>query len=149
MENKKTEVGFILEGIKTEQFALIDKNHTDNIDSELATELQFMLDHINHKVGVFLDFQFKQKNNVFIKLIISCHFGIDNKSWTSFIDTENNRVIIPKGFLAHLAMITTGTSRGILFAKTEGTVFSKYMIPTLNVQEMIPEDGIFEITQTK
>lgn len=148
MENKKIEVGFILEGIKIEQFAVIQEHHKDTLESELATELQFMIDHLNKKVGVFLHFQFKQNNNVFIKLIISCHFGIDDKAWATFNDTENNRVIIPKGFLAHLAMITTGTSRGILFAKTEGTIFSKYMIPTLNVQEMIPEDGIFEITQT-
>jgi hypothetical protein len=55
-------------------------------------------------------------------------------------------LIVPKGFLAHLAMITTGTSRGVLFAKTEATPFSKFIIPTLNVSEMIYEDAIFDIS---
>ena len=54
-------------------------------------------------------------------------------------------MIVPKGFLAHLAMITTGTSRGVLFAKTEATPFSKFIVPTLNVEEMIKKDAIFDI----
>ncbi len=54
-------------------------------------------------------------------------------------------MVVSKGFLAHLAMITTGTARGVLFAKTEATQFSKFIIPTLNVAEMIKEDASFDL----
>jgi hypothetical protein len=47
--------------------------------------------------------------------------------------------------MAHLAMITTSTCRGVLFAKTEGTEFYKFIIPTLNVTGMINEDAEFEV----
>jgi hypothetical protein len=44
-------------------------------------------------------------------------------------------------------MLTTGTSRGVLFAKTEATQFSKFIVPTLNVTEMIKEDASFDIAE--
>lgn len=148
MENKVINIGFILEAIKIEQFAVLHEKHNENSDSTLAASVQFMVDHLNRKVGVFLQFQFIQNEEIFIKLVTSCHFGFNEETWAQYYKIEQNQVIVPKEVLAHLTMITTGTSRGILFAKTEASIFSKYMIPTLNVQEMIPEDGIFEITQT-
>jgi hypothetical protein len=42
-------------------------------------------------------------------------------------------------------MISTGTSRGVLFAKTEATQFSKYIIPSINMAEMIKEDASFDM----
>ena len=76
---------------------------------------------------------------------VSCHFKIEDASWNSFI--KKNKLIVPKQFLAHLAMLTTGTSRGVLFAKTEATQFSKFIVPTLNVTEMIKEDASFDILE--
>jgi hypothetical protein len=42
-------------------------------------------------------------------------------------------------------MITVGTTRGVLYAKTENSPYSKYIVPTINVAEMIEKDAIFEI----
>jgi hypothetical protein len=52
---------------------------------------------------------------------------------------------IPKGFLAHLAMISVGTARGILHCKTENTIFNNFVLPLVNVASMIPEDEQFEL----
>jgi hypothetical protein len=86
---------------------------------------------------------------VFLKIQVSCHFTIEENSWTSFIQNENKKLVVPKEFLAHLAMITTGTTRGVLFAKTEATPFSKFIVPTLNVAEMIKEDASFDMVFEK
>jgi hypothetical protein len=40
-------------------------------------------------------------------------------------------------------MITVGTARGVLHAKTEGTTLNKFFIPTVNVVEMVTDDGAF------
>ncbi len=143
MENKQ--VGFALKGIKTEQFAIFEENYAPKKETVLGTELQFKLDQANKQIAVFLGFEFFQGKKVFIKIQVSCHFKIEESSWESFI--QNNKLIVPKDFLAHLAMITTGTSRGVLFAKTEGTQFSKFLVPTLNVAEMIQEDASFDIAE--
>lgn len=145
MKKENTQVGFALKGIKTEQFAIFEENYIPKKETGLGTELQFKLDQTNKQVAVFLGFEFVQGKKVFLKIQVSCHFKIEESSWQSFI--QNNKLIVPKGFLAHLAMITTGTSRGVLFAKTEGTQFSKFIVPTLNVAEMIQEDASFNIAE--
>ena len=141
MEN--TQVGFALKGIKTEQFAIFEENYSPKKETSLGTELQFKLDQNNKQIAVFLGFEFLQGKKVFLKIQVSCHFKIEESSWSSLI--QENKLIVPKGFLAHLAMITTGTSRGVLFAKTEATPFSTFIVPTLNVAEMIKEDVLFDI----
>ena len=143
MKKENTQVGFALKGIKTEQFAIFEENYSPKKETSLGTELQFKLDQNNKQIAVFLGFEFLQGKKVFLKIQVSCHFKIEESSWNSLI--QENKLIVPKGFLAHLAMITTGTSRGVLFAKTEATPFSTFIVPTLNVAEMIKEDVLFVI----
>ncbi|MCB0605075.1 MAG: hypothetical protein KDC52_14170 [Ignavibacteriae bacterium] len=144
METENTSVGFALQGIKTEQFAILEENYSSKKEIGLGTGLQFRVDNQNKQIGTFLGFEFVQGKKVFLKIQVSCHFKIEETAWNSFV--QEDKLVVPKGFLAHLAMITIGTTRGVLFAKTEGTPFSKYIIPTINVAEMIKEDASFEIT---
>jgi hypothetical protein len=146
MEKETKSVGFALTGIKTEQFAIFDKNYAPKKETDLGTELQFKLDQSNKQIAVFIEFEFMQVKKIFLKIQVSCHFKINDDSWETFVNLNQGKIIIPKGFLSHIAMITTGTTRGVLFAKTEATQFSKFIIPTLNVAEMIQEDATFEIT---
>ena len=86
-----------------------------------------------------------QNKKSFIKIEVSCHFKIQDESWNNLVHVEDANLIIPKTFLSHIAMITVGTARGILFSKTEGTPFSKFIIPTVNVVAMIKKDASFEL----
>jgi hypothetical protein len=138
-------VGFLLKKIHTEQFALFEENFVENIEVNLNSQIQFKLDHTNNMVGTFVGFTFEQEKKPFLKIEISCHFKLEENSLKGFIDEKKSKTIIPKGFLAHLAMVTTGTVRGVLFAKTEGTFFNTFIIPTLNIAEMIETDGEFPI----
>ncbi|MGF1586284.1 MAG: hypothetical protein ACFCUM_13245 [Bacteroidales bacterium] len=149
MKKDNTQIGFALQGIKTEQFAIFEDNYATKKETTLGTELQFKLDQQNKKIGVFLGFEFIQGKNILLKIQVSCHFRIEENSWMNFIQKENAKLVIPKGFLAHLAMIATGTTRGVLFAKTESTPFSKFIVPTLNVEEMIKEDASFDLAIDK
>jgi hypothetical protein len=143
VKKENTEVGFVINGIKTEQFAIFEENFTSKKEACLETELQFKLDQSNKQMAVFLEFEFIQGKKVFLKVQVSCHFKIDEGYWNLFI--QENKLIVSKDFLAHLVMISIGTSRGVLFAKTEATQFSKYIIPSINVAEMIKEDASFDM----
>ena len=145
MKKDNTQVGFALQGIKTEQFAVFEENYAPKKETGLDTEFQFKFDQKNKQIGVFLGFEFIQGKKVFLKILVSCHFKTEENSWANFIQKENSKLVVPKGFLAHLAMITTGTTRGVLFAKTEATPFSKFIVPTLNEAEMIKEDASFDM----
>jgi len=52
--------------------------------------------------------------------------------------------VIPKGFLTHLTVLTIGTARGVLHTKLEKTGFEKYLLPTLNISDLIKEDMTFD-----
>jgi hypothetical protein len=145
MKQDNSQVGFALLGIKTEQFALMEDIFNPKKEVGLGTELQFKLDQTNKQISVFMGFEFMQTRKVFLKIVVSCHFKISEDSWETLLHAGENKLIVPKGFLAHLAMLTTGTSRGVLFAKTESTSFSKYIIPAINVAAMIPDDAIFDL----
>lgn len=145
MKREDLKIGFAIQDIKTEQFAVFEENYNSKKETGLVTELQFKLNQKNKQIGVFLSFEFIQNKKVFLKIIVSCHFKIDDSTWGGFMQTSIAKLIVPKEFLMHLTVITTGTTRGILFAKTESTQFSKYIIPTLNVKEMITEDASFDL----
>jgi len=144
MEKEKNEVGFSLQGIKTEQFAIFEENFVLKKEVSFGTGLEFKVDQRNKQIGVFFVVEFRQGKKVFIKISVSCHFKIKQESWDVFL-LDTNILKIEKGFLSHLAMLTIGTTRGVLFAKTEGTQFSKFIIPTINVNDIITEDAIFSL----
>jgi hypothetical protein len=143
MDNDNASIGFFLQGIKTEQFAVSEENYTQEKETELGFGLQFKLSLENQQIGVFVDFKLMQRERVFLKIQVSCHFKIEEHFWTRFI--QNNKLVVPKGLSTHLAMIATGTARGVLFAKTEAMPFSGFIIPTLNIAEIIREDVSFDV----
>lgn len=134
-------ISFQLVDITVEQYALVEANYTDKGKVELKTTLNFKLDEVNQVVGSFVTFVFEQKNKMFLLIEVGCHFNVKETAWNSF--KKENKMIIPQSFLEHITVLTVGTARGILYAKTEHSQFSKYIIPTLNVRDLIPEDGVF------
>ena len=145
MKKDNVQVGFALQGIRTEQFAIFEDNYAPSKETNLGTGVQFKIDQENKLIGVFIGFEFAQGKKVFLKIKVSCHFMVEENSWAAFIENESSKLVVPKGFLAHLAVITIGTTRGVLFAKTESTPFSKFILPTINVAEMIKEDATFDL----
>lgn len=140
---KKVEIGFKLIHIKTEQFALLEDNYTPDMPINFITSLNFKMNSKDKVIGSFVDFAFEQEKKTIIKIQVSCHFKIENNSWKDFLNDGLSTITIPKGFLSHLAMLTVGTTRGVLFAKTEGTEFSKIIIPSINVTAIVKEDAEF------
>ena len=138
-------IGFGLSGIKTEQFAIFKENYDAKKPSELVTDLAFAVSPDTKILSTIATFTFQQRKKNFIKLEVMCQFVIMDEAWDSF--TNENKVTVPKQFLDHTAMLTVGTSRGILFTKTEGTEFNRFLLPTINVSKMVKGDGVFELPE--
>ena len=144
MSSKNKGVGFALQGLKTEQFAIFPENISDTENQIVSTGLSFSINIEKRIIAVISYLEFYNEDKVFVKLVLSANFNIEEKSWESFSSTEDNKIIVPKGLLGHLSAITVSTARGVLFAKLEGTQFSKYLMPLVNVASMIKEDAVFE-----
>jgi hypothetical protein len=141
MEKKR--IDFALLALKTEQFATFEENYNKdyNKNSNLNTSLEFKVDKDSKQIGVFLTFTFEQRKKVFLRIQVSCHFGIKPESWnTCFLESK---MVFPKDFMTHIAMITTSSARGILHSKTEGTLFNQFLLPIIDTTKLVNTDVEF------
>lgn len=141
MADNNTIINFNLLKIKTDQFAVFEENFNKSEIVNLNTNLSFGLNSDDKVFLVTPKYTFEIQGKPFMTVQISCFFKIEDSTWNTF--KKKKQIVFPKDFVAHMAMITVGTSRGILHTKTEGTVFNEFILPPLNVSEMIGEDVVF------
>lgn len=141
MADNNAIINFNLLKIKTDQFAVFEENFNKSEIVNLNTNLSFGLNSDDKVFLVTPKYTFEIQGKPFMTVQISCFFKIEDSTWNSF--KKKKQIVFPKDFVAHMAMITVGTSRGILHTKTEGTVFNEFILPPLNVSEMIGEDVVF------
>ena len=138
-------LGFALTGLRTVSFAIIDTAYKKTGETNLITGLGFGLDVDDHVVTCNARFSFeKKKNQPFLLLEVQALFEIEKNDFLSKIKQDNNSYRLVKGLAIHFAVLTIGSARGVLHAKTEGTPFNEYLLPTINVNDMIQEDIIIK-----
>lgn len=143
------QINFGLVKVTTEQFAILENNFQDQGPFNLNINFRFAADKEKKIIGVFAGFSFEIEEKPFLILEAGCHFSIIPDSWSKLLDTETNVLTVPKGLIQHLSVITVGTARGILHAKTEGSAYNRFHLPTINVAQMITEDQLFEFEKDK
>jgi hypothetical protein len=149
MEKKAKSIGFSLKRVSTEQFAIIEEGFNDKGKIRVNTSFRFAADDKLKYIAVFASFVFDSDQKPFLIVEASCHFSIKDSAWNDMLIVTTRTLVVQKGFLRHLVMLTVGTSRGILHAKTEGTCFNKYVLPTINVSEIIKSDASFTFIETE
>jgi hypothetical protein len=133
-------IGFHLNKITTEQFAIIQDAFDDSFaEINMSINLKFGLDRENKVIASFVLVQFEQKDKPFLLMEIANHYKIIESAWIE-MQNSNNKLVLAKEFASHLVMLTIGTLRGALHCKTENTEFNKYILPTINVTELIKSD---------
>lgn len=140
MKSKELPLKFLLLHIQTEQFAIQEEKFKPKKEVELSSTLNFMVNPELQRIKIITQFEFIQVKNVFLKIAISCEFQMKEESWSKLLHTPSNEIIVPKDFLMHLSVISVGTCRGILFSKTEGSPMAKFILPMINLREMILDD---------
>lgn len=149
MKTKPLPINFTLVEIKVEQFALFPENFKSKKAVQMKTDLQFFLCNEEKSIRVVLGFTYEQQSKAFVKIEVGVIFRIMPEDFDKLKNVKEKQIVFPKDFMGHLTMLSIGTVRGILFAKTEGTEFSKFVLPTINVTEMITSDVVFEIEDYK
>lgn len=140
MENKD-QITFGLRKITTEQFAIIESAFDESKSNfELGTQLRFGFNTDKRIITPLLTINFSQDKSPFLLLEIGCHFEIIEDHWGNLFNSETKELNLPMGLARHLVMLTVGTLRGVLHAKTENTPYNKFFIPTINVNDLVKED---------
>lgn len=132
-------IQFRMQQIKVDQFALLAEKMPES-HLKLETNIGLSADKAKRTLCVKLKNNLLSEENLILTLAISCFFEFSKDSWESM--RQNEKYVITKSTISHLAMHTFGTARGILFSKTEGTPFCSFILPPTNVEEMIQGDII-------
>lgn len=133
---------FQLVKIDAPQFAIINDGEFSN-PLQINFELNFAVDNSFTSIKNALKIVFLNSSEPVMQLVVECYYAISKESWQEMTQ-QDNTIIVPVGFLQHLATITVGTARGVLFAKTVGTNLDKYVLPLVNVTEMVKNDMVIK-----
>ena len=133
---------FKLIGITTTEFAIIESILVKEENISLKTGIEFSVNITNNNISVEPKFIFSSENQPFMIIGIRCDFYITKESLDELL--IENKYIFPLGFITHLSVIAVGTARGVLHAKTENSLYNKYLIPTINLTEIIKSDLVIE-----
>ncbi len=136
-------IGFGLNRIKTIHFELNGSVYNDTEDVKFQTGISVKASDKEHLISIFFMVRFKCEIEPFIQLEVQCEFEIEPKTFESFRASKDT-LVIPSAFARHLAVVTVGTTRGILFEKLNKTNFKSFLLPSINLMKFIKEDVVLK-----
>lgn len=138
------QIGFLMRQIRVNQFAILaDEVPSGVIPVEFG--IQFKTDTVGKWIAVAFKAQYMNESVPLLLLETQCDFQVKPEDWDSL--ANDGKLIFPVEFLRHIALHTVGTARGILFCKTEGTAFSRFILPPINLESMLNEELIIPLTE--
>ena len=135
-------IPFALVGIQTLEFAIIKEFYSDDDPNvEIGINAEFGIKSLEeYEIACVPEVSFLQDNKPFMKIKVACYFSVMQEQWKEYLKEESKTIVFSKGFTDHLLMIATGALRGVLHARTEGTIFNKFLLPTINVTVLSKND---------
>ncbi len=144
---KNVQIQFALRSIETIQFATIKDSYNEAEETELQTSVGVNITENESVISIHFEVSFLSEKKPFVVLEVVCHFDIEEKAYKEF---ENNGAFtIPVGFCQHLAVITAGTARGVLYEKLKDTPYSEYFLPTVDLTQILTEDVVLVPSEEK
>lgn len=137
------QIGFALIRIHTIVFELDETQYEPELEDKIETGISIKASDKDHTISIFFLVRFKQDSVPFINLEVQCEFEIEPKAFEAFRSSRDT-LTIPSAFARHLAVITVGTTRGILFEKLNKSNFKNFLLPSINLMNYIKEDIILK-----
>ncbi len=142
------QLGFAFTGLRTVSFATIDSAHKKSGETNIITALSFGLDIEHYTITCIARFSFeKKKDQPFLLLEVQSLFEIDENDFLTKVKQKDNSYLIAKGLAIHFAVLTVGAARGILHAKTENTMYNAYLLPTIDLNQLVLDDVLLSTKQ--
>ena len=129
-------IAFYMSQIKIEQFAVLIDEISEDLGINVSFGVQISDDY--KSVRMLTQIRYAQEDSVHLMLDLVCIFNISDQSIEEV--TNGNKIVLPRGFLVHMAIHSIGTARGVLHCKTEGKKMNVLVLPPINVDSMFPED---------
>jgi hypothetical protein len=138
--NNVDPIEFALKSIRTDEFAVIQDSWNSKAKTRLGSGFGFGIDKDSKEITVSFRISFESDTKPFILLQISCTYMIKPEDFNKFPVKDDLTVEVRKDFVSHLAFLTVGTARGVLYAKLENTQFNNYFLPIIDVSNVVVSD---------
>lgn len=149
MEDQKP-IGFAISNFRIEQFATIPGFDGSQEEYKLSVQIGFSADAKNKLIGNSMEVKFvSEDDKPFVIASVAGFFEISPETWSNLLNDNETAYVIPLDLARHLSVITTGTMRGILIAKILSTApeYAAFVLPTINLTEIIQEEVILDISE--
>ncbi len=124
--------------IQITQFAILKEKVTGgNLGFKMETSIKHSIPNKKIATEIILNFTDNKKNSCMV-LGVQCDFDIHPEDWEGNI--KDNTLTISKETMDGILSQTVGAARGILHCKTEGTTYNGFVLPPLDVKNVIKED---------
>lgn len=122
--------------IETKQFAIFPELFENGVEVNVNSSYGFALGQDVSTVRCASRFNYIQGDKTLLILELHVDFRIAEEG----ISEIKKKGVIPVDFLRYMATIVVGTARGVIHAKTAGTVLNPIVLPPINLVERIKED---------
>lgn len=136
-------IPFRINHIKTLQFAIFPDQFVNGTPVSVDTKVSFGVRKDLGDIKCVMNIRYLQEDTLLLTSQTQCNFGISPEG----IAHLQEKGSIPVDFMRYIATITTGTIRGIIHSKTEGTVLNPIVLPPINLVNIIHDDFILEKKQ--
>ena len=124
------------------QFATLS-NQFDPEDSISHNELRFMFDASENTLYCSFSLTLVRKSDDVPLLKAEIRSGFEMKPESIALITKGDEISFPPNIIAHFASLTYGALRGVIYAKSEDTVFRNFVIPVQNIQAQIKKPFVY------
>ena len=135
-----TIINYVIKRLETLQFAMFPDRFVNGKDVEIRSGFGFDVKNDYSTIRHIVDFEFYQDEELILTLKIACYFELAPETQKE-IEKEQ---VIPVDFLRYMGTISVGLARGVIHAKTEGTVLNSVVLPPINLVDAIKEDLILK-----
>lgn len=135
MENHKP-LEYSIEEIKTNQFAIFDNDSEKKGKTlSISTSFAYGVDAEEKKFANIIDITYNIEKSPIIKIQTQIIFKFTDRSFDSFI--HDNKFLMQQDKVRHFTELLIGATRGILATELKDTVYKKYILPEINLEEVI------------
>lgn len=139
-------IRFRMAKISVDQFAILaDKAPSEGVSYSVGFGFNVAANASRLACIFTIEFSFSEKP--ILKLSITCEFDIHEDDWNYRI--TDGVLSISKEDLGFFANQTVGAARGILFCKTENSDFRDYILPPINLTDILDEDLAINLSKGK
>ena len=122
--------------IETVQFALFPNNFINGQQVLVNTNCGYNVRADLNQVRNIISVNYTQDEKLLMVVQLACYYDIAPEG----VETIKVEGKIPVDFLRYMGSISVGAIRGVIHAKTEGTVLNPVVMPPVNLEEMIKSD---------